>query len=140
LISTFLVKEPNKRECRSWIRPGPVRGKNGWRRAKRCDFNFDFHVAFSATDLAQPTIDYNFTALPSQGMPQDLPGLSAFAKNERGEIFHTYSTYARGGEELIGTLMLLDRAPKGRNEDEIMDWVRRHDEYDAAPNSGRCPA
>ncbi len=47
-------------------------------------------------------------------------------------VFHTYSSYARGSEKLIGTLMILDRAPKGRNEDSTMDFVRRHDEYPRA--------
>ena len=50
-------------------------------------------------------------------------------KDDARDIFHTYSSYARGGEELIGTLMILDRAPKGRNEKSTMDFVRRHDEY-----------
>jgi predicted dithiol-disulfide oxidoreductase (DUF899 family) len=51
-----------------------------------------------------------------------------------GDVFHTYSTYGRGPEELIGTLMIQDRAPKGRNERRTMDFVRRHDEYDQAPH------
>jgi Bacterial protein of unknown function (DUF899) len=59
----------------------------------------------------------------------ESPGLSAFYKDDDGEIFHTYSSYGRGPEELIGTLMILDRAPKGRNEKTTMDFVRRHDEY-----------
>jgi predicted dithiol-disulfide oxidoreductase (DUF899 family) len=42
---------------------------------------------------------------------------------------------ARGPEELIGTLMILDRAPKGRNETTTMDFVRRHDEYQDAPRA-----
>ena len=66
-----------------------------------------------------------------------MPGLSAFYKDETDAIFHTYSSYARGPEELIGTLMILDRAPKGRNERTTMDFVRRHDEYATAkPRAG----
>ena len=69
------------------------------------------------------------------------PCLSAFAKDdETGEIFHSYSTYARGPEELIGTYMILDRAPRGRNETGNMDWMRRHDEYDEAPKPAACCA
>ena len=64
----------------------------------------------------------------------ELPGLSVFYKDENGNIFHTYSSYARGTEELITTYMVLDLTPKGRNETgprhNLMDWVRRHDEYD----------
>jgi len=68
------------------------------------------------------------------------PGLSAFYKDAAGDVFHTYSGYARGPEELIGTFMILDRAPKGRDEKTIMDWVRRHDEYEEAPRAPSCCA
>ncbi len=90
--------------------------------------------------MAEGTVDYNFAKLPvSQGAPE-LPGLSAFYKNETGEIFHTYSSYARGPEELIGTLMILDRAPLGRNEAQTMNWVKRHDEYETKPAAKACHA
>jgi predicted dithiol-disulfide oxidoreductase (DUF899 family) len=56
------------------------------------------------------------------------------------QILHTYSSYARGGEELIGTPMILDRAPKGRNEETTMDFVRRHDEYEKKPKLHDCCA
>ena len=59
-----------------------------------------------------------------------MPGLSVFFKDETGDIFHTYSAYARGLEPIVGSLMILDRAPLGRNEDSTMNFVRRHDEYD----------
>ena len=95
------------------------------------DFNSDFHVSFDEDELASGKVIYNFTETASGG-PTELPGLSAFYKNEEGAVFHTYSSYARGPEELIGTLMILDRAPKGRNEKSTMDFVRRHDEYDTA--------
>jgi len=93
-------------------------------------FNFDYHVSFTPEDLAGKTIPYNFTEIDVANGNDELPGLSAFYKDEAGRIYHTYSSYARGGEELIGTYMILDRAPKGRNEQEIMDWMRRHDEYE----------
>jgi len=63
----------------------------------------------------------------------ELPGLSSFHKDGCDAIFHTYSRYARGGEELVGTLMILDRAPKGGNEKTTMDFVRRHHEYERKP-------
>jgi predicted dithiol-disulfide oxidoreductase (DUF899 family) len=53
-------------------------------------------------------------------------------------VFHTYSSYARGNEEVIGAFIYLDLTPKGRNETEIMDWVKRHDEYDAADDAKSC--
>jgi predicted dithiol-disulfide oxidoreductase (DUF899 family) len=98
------------------------------------DFNYDYHVSFHKEDLANGKASYNFTEIPARADATDteLPGLSAFYKDEDGQLFHTYSGYARGGEELIGTLMILDRAPKGRNEKSTMDFLRRHDEYDGA--------
>ena len=70
----------------------------------------------------------------------ELPGLSAFYQDASGRIFHTYSSYARGPEPLIGTLMILDRAPRGRNEEGTMDFVRRHDEYEGARKAACCHA
>ncbi|CDN46923.1 DUF899 domain-containing protein [Neorhizobium galegae] len=97
------------------------------------DFNFDYHVSFTRQDLAKEKVYYNFREVPPSEAHDELPGLSAFYRNEAGEIFHTYSSYARGGEELIGTLMILDRAPLGRNEASTMNFVKRHDEYEEKP-------
>ena len=77
-------------------------------------------------------MEYNFNRIPGDRANEELPGLSAFFKNEAGQVFHTYSSYARGPEEIISTLMILDRAPLGRNENGTMNFVRRHDEYDIA--------
>jgi predicted dithiol-disulfide oxidoreductase (DUF899 family) len=94
------------------------------------DFNFDYHVSFTKEALASGTIIYNFSEIDAKARGNnELPGLSAFIKDEAGAVYHTYSSYARGDEELIGALMILDRAPKGRNEKTTMDFVRRHDEY-----------
>jgi predicted dithiol-disulfide oxidoreductase (DUF899 family) len=112
------------------------KARMGWRfpwvSSHGSDFNFDFGVSFTPEQLAADTVFYNFTEIDAARGHDELPGLSAFFKDERGTIFHTYSSYARGGEELIGTLMILDRAPKGRNENTTMDFVRRHDEYERA--------
>lgn len=101
-------------------------------------FNFDYHVSFSKDDLAGSTVFYNFEEIDVSRGHDELPGLSAFYKDEAGTVFHTYSSYARGPEELIGTLMILDRAPKGRNEDSTMHFVRRHDEYDDSRKDQSC--
>ena len=103
-----------------------------WVSSNRSDFNFDYHVSFKEDELAKGNVFYNFAEIAAEQANDELPGLSAFFKDESGAVFHTYSSYARGHEELIGTLMILDRAPKGRNETTTMDFVRRHDEY-AAP-------
>jgi predicted dithiol-disulfide oxidoreductase (DUF899 family) len=104
------------------------------------DFNFDYNVSFHKEDIAAGNATYNYEKLPASTTPEytELPGSSAFYRDANGEVFHTYSSYARGGEELIGTLMLLDRAPKGRNETTTMDFVRRHDEYENAPKKHDC--
>jgi predicted dithiol-disulfide oxidoreductase (DUF899 family) len=119
------------------------KSRMGWRfpwvSAFGSDFNFDYHVSFTKDDLADGKVFYNFAEMDGGGM-DELPGLSAFYKNEAGEIFHTYSSYARGPEELIGTLMILDRAPMGRNESRTMNFVRRHDEYETAPKPQSCHA
>jgi predicted dithiol-disulfide oxidoreductase (DUF899 family) len=83
-------------------------------------------------------VTYNFTQIDRARANDELPGMSAFWKDAEGTVFHTYSAYARGLEEMIGTLMILDRAPKGRNEKTTMDFVRRHDEYEDSPKVASC--
>ncbi|NDV86354.1 DUF899 domain-containing protein [Aurantimonas aggregata] len=107
-----------------------------WVSSLGSDFNRDFHVSFSEAELASGMVRYNFEEIPADRAAPELPGLSAFTKDGQGHVFHTYSSYGRGPEELIGTLMILDRAPKGRNEDETMDFVRRHDEYETGAPQG----
>ena len=111
-----------------------------WASSNGSDFNFDYHVSFRKEEMAQGKAEYNYEPSPAHESAQDseLPGLSSFYKNEAGEVFHTYSSYGRGPEELIGTLMILDRAPKGRNEKATMDFVKRHDEYESKPKIHDC--
>jgi len=85
--------------------------------------------------LAEGKVAYNFEEIDAAQANDELPGLSAFARDGAGGVFHTYSSYGRGPEELIGTLKILDRAPKGRNETTTMGFVRRHDECDDAPRA-----
>ncbi|MBB2969618.1 thioredoxin family protein [Mesorhizobium sp. RMAD-H1] len=120
------------------------KNRMGWRfnwvSSHDTDFNYDYHVSFTPEELAKGKVFYNFTQIDAADAFEELPGMSAFYKDEAGNVFHTYSTYARGAEELIGTFMILDRAPKGRNETTIMNWVRRHDEYENAPKQQACCA
>lgn len=111
-----------------------------WVSSSGSDFNYDFHVSFTPEQLASGSVTYNFRETPREQAHDELPGLSAFYKNEKGEIFHTYSQYARGGEEALGTLMILDHAPLGRNETGTLSFVKRKDEYAARPldKSGCC--
>ena len=109
-----------------------------WVSASDSDFNYDYQASFRDEDIASGTINYNYTEMPAMGDLKDLHGTSVFAKGEDGRIYHTYSTYARGAEQTLTTLMLLDLVPKGRNEEGTMNWVRRHDQYEDAPKPATC--
>jgi predicted dithiol-disulfide oxidoreductase (DUF899 family) len=68
-----------------------------------------------------------------------MPGASCFYKDAAGNIFHTYSSYGRGLEAMIGAYDWLDIAPKGRDEASLkppMSWVRHHDKYVDASIAG----
>ncbi|MCV9966498.1 thioredoxin family protein [Pararhizobium sp. BT-229] len=104
------------------------------------DFNFDFHVSFTKEELESGKVFYNFRETSGDDANDELPGMSAFARDEAGNVYHTYSDYARGGEEILTTLMILDRAPKGRNETSTLSFVKRHDEYEDTPQAQSCCA
>ena len=104
------------------------------------DFNYDFHVSFSDEQMASGKLDYNFGSIDSEQGFNELPGLSVFCKDDNGRVFHTYSSYARGNEEVIGAFIYLDLTPKGRHETEIMDWVKRNDEYETPKGASCCRA
>ena len=111
------------------------------------DFNPDFSVGFTQEQQRKGGFEYNYRRegpFSGEGGPvefaamagtdvatyiRERPGLSAFAL-EDGVVYHTYSTYARGLDGLWGMYQWLDRAPKGRNEDDAGLWWRRNDEYD----------
>lgn len=109
-----------------------------WVSAFGSDFNFDYHVSFTKEALASGKVMYNYRETDAADAHDELPGLSAFFKDEDGAVYHTYSDYARGGEEALGTLMILDRAPKGRNETGTLSFVKRKDEYADAPKAQSC--
>jgi predicted dithiol-disulfide oxidoreductase (DUF899 family) len=95
------------------------------------EFNYDYHVSATAAEKQTGTADYNYTVM--QFPSEERPGASVFSKNTDGQIYHTYSTYARGLDILVGTYNFLDLVPKGRDEDGLafsMAWVRHHDKYD----------
>ena len=111
-----------------------------WMSSHGSDFNFDYHVSFTREELASGKVMYNYRETDAADAHDELPGLSAFFKDEDGTVYHTYSDYARGGEEALGTLMILDRAPKGRNETGTLSFVKRKDEYANAQKNGSCCA
>jgi predicted dithiol-disulfide oxidoreductase (DUF899 family) len=104
------------------------------------DFNYDYHVSFTPEDAARGKAYYNYET--TDFASDELPGSSVFYRDEAGQIFHTYSSYGRGGEMVLAAYAVLDMTPKGRNETgphhNLMDWVRRHDEYAGGPPSGGC--
>jgi predicted dithiol-disulfide oxidoreductase (DUF899 family) len=94
------------------------------------DFNWDYHVSFTKEEIAKGKVNYNYDLVefPSE----EGPGVSVFYKSDAGELFHTYSSFARGLDILVGAYNFLDLAPKGRDEDGLaftMAWVRHHDRY-----------
>jgi predicted dithiol-disulfide oxidoreductase (DUF899 family) len=104
-----------------------------WVSSHGSDFNYDFGVSFSAEERAKGRLQYNYGEFKFDG--EELHGASAFYRNGRGALFHTYSTYGRGVDLMLGTYNWLDIAPKGRDEDGLgftMAWVRHHDRYDEA--------
>jgi predicted dithiol-disulfide oxidoreductase (DUF899 family) len=102
-----------------WTFPWVSSGKN--------DFNFDYHVSFTAQEVAEKA-DYNYTM---QAVGPERPGVSVFFQDAAGKIFHTYSTYSRGLDMVNVAYHYLDLVPKGRDEgDGGPFWVRRHDEYE----------
>jgi predicted dithiol-disulfide oxidoreductase (DUF899 family) len=99
-----------------------------WVSSGKSNFNVDYHVSFTAQEVAEKA-DYNYTI---QAVGPERPGVSVFFKDAAGQIFHTYSTYARGLDMVNVAYHYLDLVPKGRDEGDPPDpsWIRRHDEYE----------
>lgn len=109
-----------------------VKARMGWRfpwvSSAGNDFNFDFAVSFTDQHRADGTAIYNYGTVIRNS--PDMFGVSIFVKDDEGAIFHSYSTYHRGTELLMGAFNWLDLTPKGRNETGgTMSWVRLHDSY-----------
>jgi predicted dithiol-disulfide oxidoreductase (DUF899 family) len=110
-----------------------------WVSSYGTDFNRDYHVSFTKEEMANSKTYYNFG---TRDFPADeAPGLSVFYKDTHGDVFHTYSSYARGLEWLLGAYSYLDLVPKGRDEGKLaysMAWVRHHDRYENKPAVSGC--
>jgi predicted dithiol-disulfide oxidoreductase (DUF899 family) len=108
-----------------------------WLSSFGSDFNYDFNVSFTPEQIAagQATYNYRTGATPVE----EMSGRSIFCKDESGAIFHTYSSFARGGEVMLSTYALLDMTPKGRNEkSNLSDWVKLHDRYETGGDADCC--
>jgi len=102
------------------------------------DFNYDFHVSFTKEQVSQGRIEYNFGTIAHDPryLSDELPGISVFAAGVSGEVFLTYSTFARGLDMLLTADHYLDVTAEGRNEKAYPAWPRRHDEYPAKQDPG----
>jgi predicted dithiol-disulfide oxidoreductase (DUF899 family) len=101
-----------------------------WVSSLGSDFNFDFNVSFTPEEMEKGEMNYNYEMrkFPSE----EGPGISVFYKNEKGDVFHTYSCFARGLDMLNGAYHYMDLAPKGRDEADLsysMAWLNRRDQY-----------
>ena len=109
-----------------------------WVSSAGSSFNFDYQAAFTDDQPESGQVYYNYG---KQAFPQsEAPGLSVFFQNA-GQVFHCYSTYARGLDVLVGAYNYLDLVPKGRDEASLtmpMAWVRHHDRYEDAPQVSPC--
>jgi predicted dithiol-disulfide oxidoreductase (DUF899 family) len=102
-----------------------------WVSSSSTDFNFDYHVSFTKQERDSGKVYYNY--VDQQFPSEEGPGLSVFQKDPDGRIYHTYSSYGRGLDIIVGTYNMLDLVPKGRDEDSLgftMSWVRHHDKYE----------
>jgi predicted dithiol-disulfide oxidoreductase (DUF899 family) len=105
--------------------------KFNWVSSYGSDFNYDYQASFTPEQIAKGKVEYNFDLV--EFASAEGPGVSVFYKDREGNIFHTYSAYARGSESTINTYNYLDLVPKGRDEDGLaftMAWLRHHDRYE----------
>jgi len=116
-----------------WQEIKPFKQRMGWRfkwlSSNQNDFNFDFHVSFTPEEIKSGKLYYNYSSISMK--IDEREGVSAFYKDKKGDIYHTYSSYARGIDLLNTTYNFLDLTAKGRDEhpDNSQDWVRYHDTY-----------
>ncbi len=107
-----------------------------WVSSNGSDFNYDYHVSFKPEDIASGSVYYNYENRSGNFLSEDMSGTTVFYKDDAGKVFHTYSSYARGGEALLGAYGWIDLTPKGREEHgptfSLGDWVRHHDRYQAS--------
>lgn len=101
-----------------------------WVSCHGSSFNLDYQASFTDAQFEQGRMEYNYreTSFPSQ----EAPAISIFAKGDDGAVYHTYSCYSRGLDNMNVAYQYLDLLPKGRSEDALpypMAWVKRHDQY-----------
>jgi predicted dithiol-disulfide oxidoreductase (DUF899 family) len=119
-----------------WKEIAPFKKRMGWQfnwvSSFGTDFNFDFNVSFTPEQIKSGVLPYNYGRIKMK--IDELQGVSAFYRDRHGDIYHTYSSYARGIDLMNTTYNFLDLTTKGRDEnpDAPQDWVRYHDKYKGA--------
>jgi predicted dithiol-disulfide oxidoreductase (DUF899 family) len=120
----------------------PFKKRMGWRflwlSSNHTDFNFDFNVSFTPEQIKSGVLPYNYGKVKMK--IDELQGVSAFYRDKNGDIYHTYSSYARGIDLMNTTYNFLDLTSKGRDEkpDAPQDWVRYHDKYKSSSSPCGC--
>jgi predicted dithiol-disulfide oxidoreductase (DUF899 family) len=110
-----------------WVSSGPS------------EFNYDYAVSFTLDQIGSGEKIYNF-GTSGFGI-EEAPGISVFYRDEAGDIFHTYSCFARGLDMMNAAYHYLDLTPLGRHEEGLpypMDWVRLRDQYGPARAAACC--
>jgi predicted dithiol-disulfide oxidoreductase (DUF899 family) len=116
-----------------------VRRRMGWKfcwvSSYKSEFSYDFHASFRPEEVKAGRTIYNFRETKVGPETYTLSGNSVFYKNAKGEIFHTYGTFGRGGEQFLGIYGFFDVLPKGREEygpyHSLPDWAKVHDQYES---------
>jgi predicted dithiol-disulfide oxidoreductase (DUF899 family) len=133
----------------TWPELSALKERMGWRTpfysSFGSEFNYDYGVSFKPADVAAGRAFYNYRE--SDVGLEDIAGNSAFIRDDSGTIFHTYSSYSRGGEDFLAIYRILETMPKGRNEHgpfkSMVDWARPHNMYgkggEVQPNGRYTP-
>ena len=116
-----------------WAKIAPYKKRMGWTfnwvSSFGSDFNYDYQASSTPEEMAKGEMFYNFAPYQIDHDTDEMHGTSVFYKDSKGDIYHTYSEYARGGEDFLTTYRYIDITPKGRMETSPMSWMKRHDEY-----------
>src|ERR1051325_4813670 len=116
-----------------WKEIAPFKKRMGWKfnwvSSFGSDFNFDFNVSFTPEQIRKGVLPYNYGTVKMK--IDEREDVSAFYRDKNGDLYRTYSSYARGIDLMNTTYNFIDLTAKGRDEKpgEAQDWVRYHDKY-----------
>ncbi len=123
-----------------WADIAPFKQRMGWQfdwvSSYGSSFNRDYGVTFTPEEVATGKTSYNYGTSPYPF--EELPGVSVFFKDAAGTVYHTYSTYSRGLDELLDANHYLDLTPLGRGEEDPAVWPKYHDRYEDSAAASCC--